>query len=290
MLPPPTHIIQQFRQHLIQLPDHNCKVAAYLPPEYDQGYSGLWYVYLHGAFRNSPAVINQLTGVTSKAPTLFIDVPGFGNSSIPAAADPDSLAAIAGAAIGQVLPNQPFVVIGESMSGLLILNMHRIPPNAKALIGLDPPLSSSKHWILISTLSSVLSQMKDYADRSSGEQQAEAQRRYQFSRNVVDKIFGYEFENFGNGNFKRMGSIYYSKLGNITLPMLFLMGDEPLSPVRNISNHCPCCFDDVDRYIVEQFYGNNIKVEQIDNCGHELSKNQPTELFRRIDAFVAGLG
>jgi pimeloyl-ACP methyl ester carboxylesterase len=283
--------IETFRQLFVELPEFSAQLSAYLPPEFDENYQGTWSVVVHGAFRNSLAMMNELAGNLSENPMLFLDLPGFGHSSLPPLGDIQTLGSILAAGINQLLPSQPLVLIGESVAGLFLIKAAQSLPTTKAIIGLDVPLTMSKLWTNLGSQQGIWHQYKTQMDQANDDQKPTHTRQFQFINEFMIHVYGYDFNNYNLGRLKRMGAIHYPLFAELTAPMLILCGDTPLMPPRNLqANDCfPCGFDDVDRFILERLYPDNVTVEQVDFCGHLTVRDQPREILARTKKFVDAL-
>jgi pimeloyl-ACP methyl ester carboxylesterase len=284
--------IEQFRQLIVELPEFSGQISAYLPPEFDENYQGTWSVVVHGAFRSSPAMMQELAGAISANPMLFLDIPGFGYSSLPPVGNIATLGAMLAAAIAKLLPTQPLVLIGESVAGLFLIKAAQALPTTKAIIGLDVPLTMSKLWTNLGSQQGIWQQYKAQADQAVEDQKPLHQRVFQFINEFMIDVYGYNFNTYNMGGpIKRMGAIHYPLFAELTAPMLILCGDAPLMPPRNLqANDCfPCGFDDVDRFVLERLYPDTVTVEQVDFCGHLTVRDQPREILAKTQRFVAGL-
>ncbi|MCA3249636.1 MAG: alpha/beta hydrolase, partial [Rhodospirillaceae bacterium] len=234
--------IEQFRQILVDLPEFSAQICAYVPPEFDENYLGTWSVVVHGAFRNSLAMMNELAGNLSPNPMLFLDLPGFGHSSLPPLGDIQTIGSILAAGINQLLHSQPLVLIGESVAGLFLMRAAQDLPTTKAIIGLDVPLTMSKLWTNLGSQQGIWHQYKTQMDQAHGDQKSMHARQFQFINEFMIHVYGYDFSHYNHGRLKRMGAIHYPLFAELTVPMLILCGDTPLMPPRNLqANDCfPC--------------------------------------------------
>ena len=203
-------------------------------------------VVLHGALRNSETTRAWHPLLAEQFDVLFVDLPGHGYS--PADGEPSIQAFILRFRefIRRHLAHRAFVIVGESVGGLVGLGVaDGSLPCVKGVIAADPPMSTAKQWPIYSNF------LHRAKTRPIGDY------LMTFFRNA----FGFTLDGVLTDR------LYYPLVARVKVPALILTGDLPLFPVRSLPG-IPCLIDDVDRTIIAAFANPNVAMKTIKDAGH----------------------
>jgi len=203
---------------------------------------------IHGALRESSVLFDWIPLLDPEFDVVFVDLPGHGRSPPIANVTIEEFAANVADVVTAALGDRAVVVIGESLGGLVALAMGGLPiASIQGIIAADPPMTMAKLWHVRNAMSSIVA--SNPADH--------------FWRSLATNVFGVDSDG------KTHERIYYGLVDQLRVPVLFLTGDVPLFPVRNV-NAVPCLFDDVDLYVVRRIAGDIVQYERVAGCGHVL--------------------
>ncbi len=203
---------------------------------------------IHGALRESSALFDWITLLDPEFEVVLVDLPGHGRSPPIANVTIEGFAANVADVVTAALGDRAVVVVGESLGGLVALAMGGLPiESIQGIIAADPPMTMAKLWHVKNAMSGMVA----------------SNPGNHFWRSLARNVFGVDSDGYGNER------IYYGLVDQVQVPVLFLTGDVPLFPVRNV-NAVPCLFDDVDLYVVKRFAGDIAQFERVPGCGHVL--------------------
>ena len=223
-------------------------------------------VLLHGALRNSQALVGwagQLSGICD---TVLIDLPGHGRSSSAGPASIQGMAETVHEAICSALADRRVLIVGESLGGTVALAIGGVGAGPiKAVFAADPPMTTGKLWNLAGVFRSVMGKSAEptFADRLGRE-------TFGITPSGIEEL------------------IYYPLIGGLQVPAVIATGDVPLLPPRQMAG-VACLFDAVDRFVVETLYPGKIRFEQIANCGHVLFADAPAACREIVAGMVQDL-
>lgn len=226
---------------------------------------GAAIVFLHGTARSANHLYLWFERLQGAADLLFIDLPGHGNSDPITETTLPSIADQVRKAIEAVFPARRVLIVGESVGGLIALQIGATWPGAVAgILAADPPLAMRKlynaQWIM-----KKLSKGSEFMQRLSEE---------------VFGVYGDRIED----------RFYYDLIGACHCPVSILTGDLELLPPRQIDG-APCCLDGTDRYIVETFFADRATFQRKADAGHLLLVDHPGWCHDQLSdlARVAGI-
>lgn len=209
-------------------------------------------VFLHGMGRSSDDLYPWFARLEREADLLFLDLPGHGRSMPIERVDLPGLADHVRAAIVAALPGRRVLIVGESLSGLIALQIGATDANLVAgVLAVDPPLVMRKLPHLHRSLRNGAAIVAHPA----------------FFEAVAQSVFG----SFGED---REDRIYYDLIGRCPAPVMLLTGDVEVFPIRNL-DAATCCLDAVDRYVVETFFGGHASFHRKAGAGHLLLVDHP---------------
>jgi hypothetical protein len=123
------------------------------------------------------------------------------------------------------------------------------PGPVKAVLAVDPPITTSRLWNAERALRGHLAQHPQNA----------------LAREFVAEVFGF----VETGNEER---IYYPLVRDLRRPARIAMGSLPLMPVREL-DVIACLFDEVDRFVIEQYHADKAEVRRLPGKHHLLLFN-----------------
>ncbi|WP_332768114.1 alpha/beta fold hydrolase [Phenylobacterium sp.] len=207
-----------------------------------------------GAFRNAESIAPFADLIAKYATTVSTSLPGFGGSAPLTRNSVASFAENYLEALVQLYPDRSITILGESLGGLVALNLAQIAPTGliARVIALDPPLSTAKLWPVQQVLAQTFARQPHYKPLD------------EFAR----EIFG----------MSRDGQItdltYFHLLAYAGVPVEVATGAEPLFPVRD-PNVRPCLIDQTDLHILSAL--EHVRVHRIAGANHVLVESAPAE-------------
>lgn len=219
-----------------------------------------------GALRDSKTLSDWPRLLQAHADVVVAELPGHGHSPDIAPATFEAIVRIFDAVTRSTFAGREMVIVGESLGGLVGIALATLPGRPqKAVIAVDPPMTTAKLWSVAPNLRSVIRQNPHNV----------------FLRSFAENVFGI-------GPSSTSERIYYSLLGQVKIPVHIVTGDMPLMPPRQVEVP-PCIFDDVDKYVVETFFRQGIEVHRIKDCGHLLLNEKKDECLRIIVDVIASV-
>jgi pimeloyl-ACP methyl ester carboxylesterase len=226
--------------------ENDSKLIAYALRKWARSGERPVVLFLHGALRNSGVLVDWAERLDAVADAVFFDLPGFGQS------DPIGEASVAGmaecvfTAIKAAFPGRPVLIVGESLGGTVALAVGGLAGHTpvKAVFAADPPMTTGKLWSVARAHWAAMAQSESDT----------------FIYRFADKVFGLT----DSGVEER---IYYPLLGRLRVPAVIGRGDVALFPAGRANGNITL-FDDVDVFVLENFYAEKAQIEQIENCGH----------------------
>lgn len=211
----------------------------------DPGKSGKPLVFmLHGALRRAEHLADWFPILTDDYELLICDLPGHGRDDGSEAADMNVYMRRVYEATTYFA--RPFVVVGESLGGLVALGIaHGQDENIRGIIAADPPLSTAKQWCV------SLNLMK------------ESLTPYQ--KDLFAMVLGLRDDQF-------LGErLYYDLIKKAARPAIVVSGTKYLFPVRTSlpkEHDVPCLIDSVDRAFIDTIGNKFVSVQQVEGAGH----------------------
>lgn len=209
-------------------------------------------VFLHGALRASEELIEWAAILSEVADVLLVDMPGHRRSSMVDPPSVDKMADVIHEALRAGLAGRRALLIGESLGGLVALRIagDSGPTPFRAVIAIDPPMTTSKQWTIEMTFKRLM--------EGGG-----ATPLAKFAKEAFGIVEG--------GHQER---VYYPLLSRVHLPLVIATGDVPLMPPRvTTANEHPCVFDPVDRHVIETHYTGRADIRTFEGAGHLLLKD-----------------
>lgn len=181
------------------------------------------------------------------ADAVFVDLPGQGRSTPIIPATLGRFADNVADAAASALPGRRIVLVGESLGGLVSLavaSLGRLDIRATLLV--DPPFTTAKQWQLYAYFNQMLTRQPDDAALAS-----------------------LAWEMFGITPGAQEERVYYPLLDQAPGPVHVITGDVALQPVRQMGV-LSSVMDGADRFILERFYGDKVRLHTIPGAGHQV--------------------
>lgn len=216
-------------------------------------------VFLHGALRASEELIEWAAILGEVADVLLVDMPGHRRSTLVDPPSVDKMADVIHEGLKVGLAGRRALLVGESLGGLVALRIagDRGPTPVRAVLAIDPPMTTSKQWTIGLTFRRLL-------------EEAGSSPIARFAEEAFGIVEG--------GHTER---VYYPLLSQVHLPAVIATGDLPLMPPR-LTEEYPCVFDPVDRYVIETHYAGRADIHTIEGVGHLLLKDAVEPLRQLI--------
>ncbi len=223
-------------------------------------------VLIHGALRWSETLSDWGDDLADIADVVLIDLPGHGRSDPLLPASVDALAKRIAEGIQAGLADRDVMLVGESLGGLVALAIGGMadPGPVRAVFAADPPLTTRKLRNVHANLNKYL---REYPEQAA------------FSKSLAFEVFGMSGEVIEE-------RIYYPVIGRLKVPAMIVTGDQALYP-HHARSAVACVIDEVDRFVLGEFYGDKVMVRQIEDGDHRLLTHRKPECLALIKAMLA---
>jgi pimeloyl-ACP methyl ester carboxylesterase len=226
-------------------------------------------VLIHGALRWSETLSDWGDDLADIADLALIDLPGHGRSDPVFPASVEVMADRIGQAVMAGLANRQVLLVGESLGGLLALTIAGLADRGpvRAVLAADPPLTTRK---LRNVHANLTKYVRDNPEAAT------------FTKSLAFEVFGMSGQTIEE-------RIYYPVIGRLKVPAMIVTGDQALYP-RHERSAVACLVDDLDRFVLGEFYADKVAVRQIKDADHRLlthSKPQCLALIKEMLAQVA---
>ncbi len=223
-------------------------------------------VMIHGALRWSEPLSDWADDLADVADLVLIDMPGHGRSDpiLPASVEVLANRVARGVRVG--LADREVLLVGESLGGLVALTIAGLadPGPVRAVLAFDPPLATKK---LRSTHSNLKKYMREHPAESA------------FIQSLAFEVFGMSGEAIEE-------RIYYPVIGRLRVPAMIVTGDQALYP-HHARSAVACLVDEVDRFVLGEFYADKVAVRQIEDGDHRLLTHRKPECLALIKEMLA---
>ncbi len=216
---------------------------------------------LHGAFEKHKKLLAWADLWAQSYDVALADLPGHGQSDAPSSVTMESYIEELRWLVGSHFERRSVVIVGDSFGGLLGIALGNSPPaNLRAVVALDPLLSTAKQWSILDLMPRIL------------EGQPHDGFRHKFAANVM-----------GMAQRPPEDRRYYSLVEGAKIPAMVLTGAESLGVRREVTS--PSLLDDDDR----EFLAEHVDLVVIPGVGHQLVLQRPAETFAAAERFIATL-
>lgn len=205
---------------------------------------------IHGAFRRAARLGPLGILLRETADVIIVDLPGHGGSDVFSPASIEGWAKRLSTLVTVSLDSRHVIFVGESLGGLIgiALGGKDRPRPLKRIVALDPPLTTAKQWPILNNIF----RLREKNPRPD-------------IKEIIEQIFGVSpTDELHEKN-------YYSLLENIQTPLHIALGSDSMHPMR-IVDRPPSLVDDVDRYVLQNIFGDKVKMTEIPNTGHLISE------------------
>jgi pimeloyl-ACP methyl ester carboxylesterase len=219
----------------------------------------------HGALRNASVLAPWADLLLDIADVVLIDLPGHGRSDPIAPASVKRMGFALAEAIDRSLAGRRVLLVGESIGGTIALAAaNRADPGPiRAVFAADPPVTTAKQWSVATNFRRFYRQAPENA----------------FARDFGRETFGITADGIEE-------IIYYPLIGELNTPAVIATGDISLLPPRPVDG-VTCLFDQVDQFVLAEFYAHKAELRRIDNCGHLLLTDARPRCLEIIRSMLA---
>ena len=231
-------------------------------------------LFVHGAGGNGEIWERQVEFFKGKHSVFRLDLPGHGGSAPRGEDRISSYAEWVRLSSERLFPKRPFVLVGHSMGGAIVLELAINPPDGLkgiVLVGSGAKLAVTRaiFQMLSENPEAFFETIGQYAF-SSAASPAMRERFVLMTRQCAPPIIFNDFKACDHFDIR-------SRLPEIRLPTLVLCGEEDqLTPVKH------------SRYLNENM--RNSRLVLIPQAGHMVMAEQPGMLNNAIESFLGALG
>jgi pimeloyl-ACP methyl ester carboxylesterase len=225
---------------------------------------------LHGAGGDVSIWDEQARYFAGRRRLFRLELPGHGQSGLPGEEHISDYAKWVRLAAGELFPSQPFVLVGHSMGGAIVLVLATKPPvemKGIVLVGTGAKLGVTRaiFQMLTDNPEAFFQSMAEFAF-SAQTPQALRERFVQATRQCSPAVILKDFRACDRFDIR-------NRLGDIRLPTLIITGkDDQLAPVRYA------------QYLHENIAGSHLVL--IPNAGHMVMAEQPAMLNEALETFL----
>jgi pimeloyl-ACP methyl ester carboxylesterase len=241
----------------------DARIACYRVPEWITGRRPA-IVMLHGARRSARYLAGWAARLRASADVYLMDLPAHGRSTPVGSPSIANMAAVLGEAISDTIRDQPVLLVGESVGGLVgfALGGQTPPGTVRAVLALEPLMTTRKWWTW-------------RPDRLAHIRRA----------TLADSpMAAFDESVFGIRPDRVEERIYYDLIGGLQIPAIIAAGDRSLLVPNAVG--LPAAFDDVDRFVIERLYPGKADIRVLTGAGHVLVDDAPDACAGLIDEML----
>lgn len=227
---------------------------------------------LHGAGGDASIWDEQARYFAGRRLLFRLELPGHGQSSLSGEENINAYARWVRLAAGELFPSQPFVLVGHSMGGAIVLELATKPPvemKGIVLVGTGAKLGVSQaiFQMLTEDPEAFFQSMEVFAFSVTASQEVR-KRLVNATRRCPPAIILKDFRACDRFDIR-------DRIGDIRLPTLIITGrDDQLAPVKYA------------KYLHENISDSHLVL--IANAGHMVMAEQPALLNEALEKFLDG--